>query len=229
MKSLVQISSFKHSNLIKVSMKVKLIWVVFIGMGLNACQNTNKNQTQAITEKEPDVLGKSNSTETTQSKEVSYALALSQNALQIVNQNTGSTREIGFDMNLNKTVEIIGKVLKSKPIININYECGAGPLKMAAWDNGLTLLFKQKKNDWIFVGWAANKPKNPELKINTMAGIGIGSTRKEMESAYIIKVMKTSLGYEFSTKTNNLFGIFDGADGKAKITNLWSGTSCNFR
>jgi hypothetical protein len=175
------------------------------------------------------VVVKTDSTETILPKEVQYTLALSSNALQIVNQNTGSTKEIGFTMNLNKTVETIEKVLKSKPIININYECGAGPLKMAAWDNGLTLLFKQKKNEWIFVGWTANKAKDPKMKLNTMAGIGIGSTRKEMESAYVIKVDKTSLGYEFSTKGDGFFGIFDGADENAEISNLWSGLSCNFR
>ena len=112
----------------------------------------------------------------------------------------------------------------------INSECGAGPLKMATWDNGLTLLFQEKSKDtWSFVGWAANPAKNPELKLNTMAGIGIGSTRKEIKSAYVIKENKSTLGYEFATKSDDIFGIFDGAGDNAKITNLWSGVSCNFR
>jgi hypothetical protein len=170
------------------------------------------------------------SIEITESKEIQFSLALSANAIQIINQNNGSTNEINFKTPFNQTIETVGKVLKEEPFIGINSECGAGPLKTATWKNGLTLLFKEKKNnEWLFVGWAANQTKNTELKLKTMAGIGVGSTRKEMESAYVIKITKTSLGYEFSSKTDDFFGILDGADENAKIINLWSGLSCNFR
>jgi len=211
-------------------MKVKLYFILLITISFNACQNNKQKNTQTNTEKDSLVALKTDSTKNIQPKAMEFDLALSANAIQIINQNNGSTKEIGFDIPFNQTVEIVEKVLKSKPTININSECGAGPLKMATWDNGLTLLFQEKNNDgWLFVGWAANQAKNPQSKLNTMASIGIGSTRKEMESAYVIKVVKTTLGYEFSTKSNDLFGIFDGANENAKITNLWSGVSCNFR
>jgi hypothetical protein len=61
-----------------------------------------------------------------------------------------------------------------------------------------------------------------------MAGIGIGSRLEEIQSAYEIEVRKTSLGYEFSTAAG-MYGILDGAGKNAKIINLWSGVSCNFR
>lgn len=61
-----------------------------------------------------------------------------------------------------------------------------------------------------------------------MAGIGIGSTREEKESAYVITITKLSLGSEFAT-TSGLYGIFDGAGKNAKITDMWSGTTCVFR
>jgi hypothetical protein len=211
-------------------MKVKLYFIFFISIGLYACQNTNQKQTQTTIEKDSATSLKIDSTQSTQQKESQFSLALSQNALQIINQNNGSTQEIGFKMPLKQTIATVEKVLKSKPTLNTNSECGAGPLKMATWDNGLTLLFQEKnKDEWLFVGWSASHPKNPKLKLKTMAGIGIGSTKKEMESAYVIKVVKTTLGNEFSTKSDDLFGIFDGADENAKITNLWSGVSCNFR
>lgn len=211
-------------------MKVKLYIIIFIGICFNACQNTNQKKTQTTIEKDSISSLKTDTLARTPPKEIQLSLALSSHAIQIINQKNGSSKEIGFKMPLKQTLETVEKVLKSKPTINTNSECGAGPLKMATWDNGLTLLFKEKKKDqWLFVGWAANQAKNPELKLNTMAGIGIGSTKKEMESAYIIKVVKTSLGYEFSTKSDDLFGIFDGATENAKITNLWSGVSCNFR
>ncbi len=92
------------------------------------------------------------------------------------------------------------------------------------------MLFQEKKNtEWLFVGWAANKATKPKLKLTTIAGVGVGSKRKDMEDAYVIDVAKTSLGYEFSTKAADLFGIFDGATKNAEITNLWSGVSCTFR
>ncbi len=229
MKFLTLIALIKRSNFNIINMKIKFMAIVLVAIFLNACQNTNQKQTESLVERDTIITVKTDTVKNIQPKEVNYALALSPNAIQIVNQNTGSTKEISFGMAFNQTIETIEKVLKSKPSIGINSECGAGPLKMATWDNGLTLLFKEKNSDWLFVGWAANKPKNPEMKLATMAGVGIGSTRKEMESATVIKVNKTSLGYEFSTKADDLFGIFDGAGQDAKITNLWSGLSCNFR
>ena len=128
-------------------------------------------------------------------------------------------------------VETINKVLQSKvSSIAINSECGAGPLKMAVWKNGLNLIFKEQKSnkEWQFVSWYLGKPSGNMQTLKTMAGIGIGSTLQEMESAYVIKVNKTSLGNEFST-SSGLNGIFDGPGKNAKITDMWSGLTCIFR
>ena len=61
-----------------------------------------------------------------------------------------------------------------------------------------------------------------------MAGVSLGTTRAAVESAYVIKVVKSSLGYEFST-ASGLYGLFDGAGPQARVSALWSGTSCVFR
>jgi hypothetical protein len=164
------------------------------------------------------------------------SLALTSNALQLVNKQTGSTREIAFGMPIDELTDIVNNVLQSKySNIGINTECGAGPLKIVSWTNGLALVFKEKKlkpgepaTDWLFEGWYATAAKGPAAAPATMAGIGVGSTRAAMEDAYTIKVSKTSLGQEFSTN-GGLFGLFDGAGKTARITHLWSGTSCNFR
>lgn len=165
-----------------------------------------------------------------------HGLILTSNALQIINKNTGSTSEISFGKPFDQMIEIINNVLQSKPkTIGINSECGAGPLKMASWNNGLTVVFQNKKSEsktpetnWQFAGWFVGSNSKNSKEISTMAGIGIGSTRSEMESAYVLSVSKTSLGYEFST-SSGLFGIFDGPNKEGKITSLWSGLSCNFR
>ena len=160
-------------------------------------------------------------------------LALASNALQLVSQPTGSTREIPFGMPQGELVEVVSKVLQAKPrSIGINTECGAGPLKMASWSNGLTLVFQEKKagtaKEWQFVGWYAGAPSGAAPKVATMAGVGIGSTRAALEAAYAVKVAKTTLGQEFSTSAG-LYGLLDGPGKEALITSLWSGTSCNFR
>ena len=213
---------------------MKLLPQLFIisAITISACQNNIKNNSNSNSALNNDslVIKKTDTIKQIKTQEVKFAIALSANAIQLVNQGTGSTREIAFGMPLKQLVEIVEKVLESKPTIIVNRECGAGPLKFATWDNGLTLLFKEKKKDeWLFAGWAANKSKNNQSKLTTMANVGIGTSKKETESAYVINVTKTSLGYEFSTKSNDLFGIFDGPNENAKITNLWSGVSCNFR
>ena len=160
-------------------------------------------------------------------------LALTSNALQLVSQPAGSTRELPFGMPQEELVGIVSKVLQAKPkSIGINTECGAGPLKMASWSNGLTLVFQEKKagaaQKWQFVGWYAGASSGAAPKVATMAGVGIGSTRAELEGAYAVKVTKSTLGQEFST-TSGLYGLLNGPGQAAVITSLWSGTSCNFR
>ena len=209
-------------------MKVKFFLFTLISIVTVSCQNSEQKSQKSV-KKDSVALTGEDLQETYAPNETKFSLALSSNSLKIIDQSSGSTNTISFETPVDKTIETIEKVLKSKPAININSECGAGPLKMATWENGLTLLFKKNKESWLFVGWAANEPKIQEMKLTTMAGIGVGSTRKEMESAYSIKVSKTSLGSEFSTQSDDLFGIFDGPDENAKITNLWSGISCNFR
>ena len=106
------------------------------------------------TEKTPD------STTNVETKST-HGLILTSNALQIVNINTGSTSEIPFGKPLDQMIEIITNVLQSKPkTIGINSECAAGPLKMASWNNGLTVVFQKKESEskasetnWQFVGW----------------------------------------------------------------------------
>ncbi len=218
--------------------------IICLSVFLCSCQNTpEKNQEitnagiiEKPTEVKPvagneDSFRKEIAIDTTANIVSPYHLALTSNALQLVNSQTGSTREIPLGKPLGETVETINNVLQTKvSSIGINGECGAGPLKMAVWKNGLNLIFKEQRSnkEWQFAGWYLGKVAGNVQKLTTMAGIGIGSSRQEMESAYTIKVNKTSLGYEFST-SSGLYGIFDGAGKHAKMTDMWSGLTCIFR
>jgi hypothetical protein len=159
-------------------------------------------------------------------------LALTSNALQLVDAITGSTKEIGYGMPYKQIVAIVRNILEREPAkVGVNSECGAGPLKMASWSNGLTLVFKETKRDngeWLFAGWFASKPQPKESKLSTMAGVGVGSTLAELKSAYKISVSKTTLGQEFAVKSG-IYGLLSGIGDDATIDAMWSGVSCNFR
>lgn len=224
-------------------MKLLLGTIFLIGI-FSSCQNAaKKNQVDQTktdiqqpgrdqqkegqdTTKQKEILG-----ETAVEAKATYHLALTSDALQLVNSETGSTTQIVFGKPLEQMVETLNKVLDSKVAsIGVNSECGAGPLKMAVWKNGLNIVFKAQKStgDWQFAGWYLGKPSDNLKGLQTMAGIGIGSTRQEMESAYSIKLTKTSLGHEFST-SGGLYGILDGTRNDSKITDMWSGLTCIFR
>jgi len=215
--------------LIKYFMKSFQILIIFslIFLSCESIQKKTDNSPQQ-SEKLNDTLPK-----TEKSKQ---SLVLATDALQLVDQITGSSNELPLGTPENQLIEIINNTLQSKPISNVvNNECGAGPLKMVTWNNGLTVVFQENntkstepKIDWLFQGWHVNAPKENVQNLTTMAGIGIGSTLAEMQSAYVIEVKKTSLGEEFST-ASGLYGILDGSGKDAKITHLWSGVSCNFR
>ncbi len=210
-------------------------------ISLYGCQNNT------ITSKSTDSIGIENSSDTIQNSQKiptvsnrdsteanlvsKQILVLTSNAVQLVDEQTGSSREISFGVGLEQMIEMVSKVLDMKPSnVGINQECGAGPLQMASWENGLTLVFQQSKSqkNWKFAGWYMGLSSKTSKTLTTMAGIGIGSTRADMESAYVIEVNKTTLGHEFFT-SSGLYGIFEGSGKDAKISSLWSGVSCNFR
>jgi len=97
-------------------------------------------------------------------------------------------------------------------------ECGAGPLTYAEWQDGLTLYFQEGR----FAGWALDKPG-----ITTAAGVGIGDTRAELESASSVSVSESTIGTEFVS--GDLAGLFEGKGKSARITNMWAGANCIMR
>ena len=134
-------------------------------------------------------------------------------------------------MEIDQLVDIVNTTIASEyKGSDINTECGAGPLKMASWENGLILVFKENNTsgNWEFEGWFMEERFANVNKLNTVSGLGIGSTRKELEEEYEIEIKNTSLGHEFAT-VNGLFGILTGPEESSRIKVIWSGLSCNFR
>lgn len=157
-------------------------------------------------------------------------VALTSNALQLVDPSSGSTTEIPFGTPFDKLVAVLNTVLQSNVTgTDVNNECGAGPIKFANWDNGLSLAFQESTTkEWLFAGWYVDAPTANATPLSTMSGIGIGSTRAELEEVYSIEVSESTLGHEFSTDSE-LYGILSGTGKNATIEGLWSGVTCFFR
>lgn len=150
-------------------------------------------------------------------------LALSEEGLQLV-KDTGSTQLLPFDAEREQVVIAVTGVRGKPAEQGTNSECGAGPLEYTSWADGLTL----HSSNGRFVGWNVNSQRSKAAKAyTTMAGIGVGSTRAELNSAYSPLVEQTSLGTEFAA--GKLYGLLDSNGADAEVTNLWAGTTCNFR
>ena len=152
--------------------------------------------------------------------------ALDLDGLRLVDPASGKTRPLAFGLPRSTVEQAVAKATGITPKPSSLGECPAGPLDFAQF-GPLTLNYL----DGTFAGWSL---RAGELDFSTMDGIGIGSTRSEVESSRTIEAVKDStLGYEFfvgpSSAETTMSMIFDGADREAKIENLWAGVACNFR
>lgn len=209
--------------------------ILILAVFFLSCQNTSKQAETEVVNENDSLLTDTTDTfkvKTESAVPVHAVLALTSNALQVVNQPSGSTRDIPMGMEMDKVLEVVSKVLADEiPEPQVNTECGAGPMTMSVFNNGLVLMFQKPRGNQAkleFVGWSLSKSRN-DSKLITMANIGIGSTRAELQSAYTVAIKKTSLGMEFATIPGGLYGIIDGPSESGKISFMWSGLSCNFR
>jgi hypothetical protein len=149
---------------------------------------------------------------------VAPALAIEAEGLRLFNKETGAARPIAFGTPRDDVLAMLA--FRGTPETGTNEECGAGPLDYANWPDGLGLHFQDGK----FAGWKLDE--RSKGAITTASGIGVGSSRTDLGSAYAAEISKTTLGTEFAA--GELFGLLDGKGKGAKITNMWGGVSCNF-
>lgn len=150
-------------------------------------------------------------------------LALDLEGLRVVNSSTGSTRALSFGMKEDEVVSTLTN-LRGKPRSRgVNKECGAGALGYASWTDRLTLWFNKSR----FVGWFIDDRHKDASKLMTISGIGVGSSRRKLNSVYTVKISQTSLGTEFMA--GKLGGLLSGTQPDARVTSLLGGTTCLFR
>ncbi|UUL84016.1 hypothetical protein [Sphingomonas qomolangmaensis] len=144
-------------------------------------------------------------------------LAVEAEGLRWFLQPSGSARPLPFGRREDEVLASLERV-RGPAVKGTNADCGAGPVQVASWPDGLSLLFQ----DGRFAGWSLGT--RGVGGIATAAGIGPGSTRAELDAAYSATVSQTSLGSEFSA--GELHGVLDGNSAGARITDMWAGVSC---
>jgi len=206
-----------------MTMTIKLLPAALTALGLLAAcspeaekpvaNKASGNEAEIIVPSAPPEANIANASE----EAAGVGLNLAPDELTLVLPN-GSARHVGFGMAKADAVKMIGAALGSPIEEAINQDCGAGALAYAAFRNGLSLYFQDGK----FAGWDLDGRENG--KFTTGNGIGIGTTRKELEAAGTVDVGETSIGNEFMA--GGLSGLLSTAAADGKVTNLWAGVTC---
>jgi hypothetical protein len=148
------------------------------------------------------------------------ALNLAPDGLSVVLES-GSARHANFGMARDTVVPMISAALGEPTGESRNLECGQGPMELVQFRDGLTMEFMGGK----FVGWDLDGRAKTALA--TAAGIGIGSTLKQVRDAMTVTVENSTLGDEF--RAGDLGGLLTSLEPDATITHLWAGSTCQFR
>ena len=152
------------------------------------------------------------------------ALAVDADGLRLFDRARGAARPLAFDTPQADVLAALA--FRGPPATGRQEECGPGPLDFAVWPDGLKLYFQDGRlAGWALDGRAAKPSGSPAL--GTVAGIGPGSTRAELEAAHDVEVMQSSLGTEFASGA--MAGVLDGRGPSARITDLWAGAACVMR
>jgi hypothetical protein len=130
----------------------------------------------------------------------------------------GAIRQARFGMSRAAVTRMLAAVLGDPIEEGDNQECGAGALGFANFRDGLGLYFQDDK----FVGWDLDGGDGGQVA--TAAGVGIGATRRQLESASSVIVEDSTLGIEFSA--GGLSGLLSSRAPEGEITNLWAGATC---
>ena len=111
-------------------------------------------------------------------------------------------------------IDTVRRLLRERPVEVVTVaECGAGPMTIARWENGLSLNFV----DEDFRGWVSSDPNLP-----VDGGFIPGQARVEMPQ---VSFQVTTLGNEFNI--GPISGLLDETESEIQI--MWSGATCFFR
>lgn len=147
------------------------------------------------------------------------ALALASDGLSLASPG-GAARPVPFGTAEDEAIRIVAASLGEPTERGVNNDCGAGPLGFANFPGGLNLLLQNGR----FAGWFLS---GDNARLRTVEGIGIGSTRRELDAAYRAEVAESTLGQEFTA--GDLGGLLSSAAPDGRVEALWAGMTCMFR
>jgi len=155
----------------------------------------------------------------------SAVLALDGEGLRIFLEPSGSARPIPFGEPRASVVEQVSRLRNGQqPEMAENPECRA---TVATWPaSGLQLWFTPDTTPQ-FIGWSigGRTPTDSTAPaLTTASGIGLGSTRAALESVYVARIARSSLGVEFTA--GGMAGVLASNAADAPIRNLWAGQVC---
>ncbi|QQE64313.1 hypothetical protein GFS31_09930 [Leptolyngbya sp. BL0902] len=150
------------------------------------------------------------------------ALALTGEGLFLVDTESGSTTLLPFGTEMATVQAAVSNLLGNPETVSANEECPGDPFISALWAEGLVL----NADDETFVGWSV-RPEAGSDQFTTLAGIGVGSSREDLEAAYTVTVFESTIGTEFAA--GQLAGLLSDPTAAAEITDFWAGTVCIFR
>ncbi len=150
------------------------------------------------------------------------ALALTGEGLFLVEPDSGSTTLLPFGMEMETVQAAVSEWLGNPEEVSANEECPGDPFVSARWAEGLVLNADGEE----FVGWSV-RPEVGSDQFTTLSGIGVGSSREDLEAAYTITVVESTIGTEFTA--GQLAGLLSDPTPEAEITDVWAGTVCIFR
>lgn len=144
-----------------------------------------------------------------------FLLALDGEGLRLFDAASGSSRPLSFGTEGSLVGSALVRVLGAEPVeVGYSEDCAA---EYQRWPEGLSI--------WIvrddFVGWSL---RDDGTTLTTPTGIGIGSTRADLEESYAAEIYQSTLGIEFVA--GGLAGLLESEDDDASITNLWAGQTC---
>jgi hypothetical protein len=145
------------------------------------------------------------------------ALNLAPDGLSLLLEG-GSARHIPFGAPRDGVLRAVTAALGEPVSQGIDAECPGGPLEGVEFEGGLGLSFSEGR----FIGWDLSSRENG--RYTTAAGIGLGSTRQQLEDAVAIEVEQSPLGHQFHS--GPLSGLLSSLAPSGQITALWAGTTC---
>ncbi len=168
--------------------------------------------------------GGAGSSSTTAAPAMEGGLGVSPDGLQLI--DGARITQLPFGTSRDEVFTILEEVLGVSPTATLSSpECGNQADEQLLWPGQLSVDIRDDQ----MISWQLDR----DSPLTTVSGVGLGSTRAEVESSIVIMVDESSLGTEFATEGSGegggMGGLLTGPEDTGTVTELWAGEICAFR